>query len=119
MDKKNKKYFKELLQQMKKEKENILNEYEKRINASSDNNSENSAYPFHSADIGTDAAMLEKTTINLNEIMNEIRMIDEALMKISNNTFGVCEMCGEEITLKRLKAIPYAKLCIDCKEKLS
>lgn len=119
MDKKTKTQFKELLTSLKDEKEQILEEYERKINSSDNNNSDSSSYPFHSADIGTDAAMLESDSINLNELINEVRLIDEALAKLSNGDFGVCEMCGEEITKKRLKAIPYAKLCIDCKEKIS
>ena len=41
--------------------------------------------------------------------------IDEALAKIENNEFGLCENCGEEIGIKRLEARPVAELCIDCK----
>jgi DnaK suppressor protein len=43
--------------------------------------------------------------------------IEQALEKIENNTFGLCESCGEEIGLKRLEARPVAELCIDCKSE--
>ena len=43
--------------------------------------------------------------------------IKEALEKIENGTFGVCEECGEEISLKRLRARPMATLCIECKHE--
>jgi DnaK suppressor protein len=43
--------------------------------------------------------------------------IKEALEKIDNGTFGVCEECGEGISLKRLRARPMATLCIDCKHE--
>lgn len=42
--------------------------------------------------------------------------IDKALERIDNNTFGVCEECGEEISVKRLEARPETTLCIRCKE---
>ncbi len=42
--------------------------------------------------------------------------IEKALRKIEDGTFGVCEECGEEITLKRLEARPETTLCIRCKE---
>ena len=45
-------------------------------------------------------------------LLNKIR---EALEKIDNGTFGVCEMCGEEISEARLKARPVTTYCIDCK----
>lgn len=41
--------------------------------------------------------------------------IDEAIARIDDSTYGVCEDCGEEIGLKRLEARPVTTLCIDCK----
>ncbi len=41
--------------------------------------------------------------------------VDQALEKIEDGEYGLCEMCGEEIGLKRLEARPVAELCIDCK----
>jgi DnaK suppressor protein len=43
--------------------------------------------------------------------------IEQALQKIENNEYGLCETCGEEIGLKRLEARPVAELCIDCKSE--
>ena len=43
--------------------------------------------------------------------------IKDVLEKIDNGTFGVCEECGEEISLKRLRARPMATLCIECKHE--
>ena len=43
--------------------------------------------------------------------------IDEALRKLKEGTYGKCEDCGEEISEKRLKVMPFAIYCIDCKEK--
>lgn len=46
-----------------------------------------------------------------------IKKIKKALDRIENGTFGVCEKCGEDISVKRLKARPVTTLCIDCKTK--
>jgi len=46
-----------------------------------------------------------------------IKKIKKALARIDNNTFGMCEKCGEEISIKRLKARPVTTQCIDCKTK--
>lgn len=46
-----------------------------------------------------------------------LKKIDEALDRIVNGTFGICERCGGEIGYKRLKARPVTTLCIDCKTK--
>ena len=41
--------------------------------------------------------------------------IDRALAKIENGTYGTCENCGKPIPHARLKALPYAALCVQCK----
>jgi len=46
-----------------------------------------------------------------------LKKIDDALSRIDNKTFGVCEECGEEIGVNRLKVRPVATLCIACKEE--
>jgi DnaK suppressor protein len=43
--------------------------------------------------------------------------IDKALQKIDAGDFGICEECGEEISIKRLEARPVTTLCIRCKEE--
>lgn len=45
-----------------------------------------------------------------------LEKIQKALQKIEDGSFGVCEECGDEITVKRLEARPEATLCISCKE---
>ncbi len=46
-----------------------------------------------------------------------IKKIKKTLVHIGNGTFGVCEICEEEISLKRLKARPVTTQCIDCKKR--
>jgi DnaK suppressor protein len=46
-----------------------------------------------------------------------LKKIDEAIDRIKNGTFGICESCEEEIGIKRLKARPVTTLCIECKTK--
>jgi DnaK suppressor protein len=46
-----------------------------------------------------------------------IRKIREALKRIDDGEFGICESCEEEISESRLRARPVATLCIDCKEE--
>lgn len=45
-----------------------------------------------------------------------IKKLKQALERIENGTFGICEECEEEISLKRLQARPVTTKCIDCKE---
>lgn len=46
----------------------------------------------------------------------ELALVTSALARIEQGTYGDCEKCGEEIPYARLKAIPYTKYCITCKE---
>lgn len=46
-----------------------------------------------------------------------LRAIEAALERIDNGSYGVCTMCGEDISVPRLKAVPWTSLCIECKEK--
>ena len=48
-----------------------------------------------------------------------LNAIDEALLRIESGTYGVCRDCGEPIAEARLKAIPWTRVCITCKEKQS
>jgi DnaK suppressor protein len=46
-----------------------------------------------------------------------LKQIDIALQKIKEGNYGKCEACKNPISVKRLEAIPFARLCIECKEK--
>ncbi len=46
---------------------------------------------------------------------DKLRLIDEALSKINDGSYGICESCGDEIGEDRLRAMPLAKLCLSCK----
>ena len=46
-----------------------------------------------------------------------LQMVDEALGRIDDRRYGVCAACEEEMNLKRLEAVPWARLCLSCQEK--
>ena len=46
-----------------------------------------------------------------------IKKIKKTIARIDNDTFGICEKCGEDIAIERLKARPVTTQCIDCKTK--
>ena len=47
-----------------------------------------------------------------------IKKIDDALLRIRNGSYGICEMCEEEISVARLKARPVTTFCIRCKTRM-
>jgi len=76
-----------------------------------------SSMPIHMADVGSDVF---EHDLNLNLVENEgveLEDIEEAIEKVKKGAFGLCELCKRAITKERLKAIPYTKLCINCKKK--
>lgn len=48
-----------------------------------------------------------------------LREIDGALDRVKIGTYGICEMCGEEISANRLRALPWARYCLSCEEQRS
>ena len=50
-----------------------------------------------------------------NACPSHVKKIDEALDRIDQSTYGICERCEEEIPYPRLKARPVTTLCINCK----
>jgi RNA polymerase-binding transcription factor len=46
----------------------------------------------------------------------KIKEIDDALDRLADNTYGICESCGLEITEERLDALPFTRLCRDCQQ---
>lgn len=71
-------------------------------------------------DVGDQALMdLERELgISLLEMRNRKRqLIDEALTRLQEGTYGACAECGVEISQKRLAAVPFAKLCVACQSE--
>jgi DnaK suppressor protein len=46
-----------------------------------------------------------------------LKKIEDALARIETNTYGICEICEEDISIKRLEARPVTTMCIRCKEE--
>jgi len=49
-------------------------------------------------------------------LRSNLRDVERALTKMETGTFGICERCGLPISSERLEALPWAELCIDCKQ---
>ena len=76
-----------------------------------------SGYAYHMADVATDTYDRE---FSLGLASNERKLLlelDDALKKIEDGAFGICEDCKSLIAKTRLKAVPYARLCVKCQEK--
>ena len=78
---------------------------------------EATGYSQHQADQGTDDF---DRTISLEVTSKEygiLRQIERALEKMDENTYGICDITGEEIPILRLEAVPYATMTVKAQEK--
>ena len=73
-----------------------------------------SSYDNHPADIGSESFEMEKMMTLNNNQQKLLDDINDAIEKIEKGTYGICETCSSEIDYERLKAIPYARECINC-----
>src|SRR3989338_10803337 len=119
MDKKSLKFFKDLLLKKKEELskgiEHIAKDALKR--SQRDATGDLSGYSLHMADMATDNYDRE---FSLSLATNEQKILDrinDALEKLEDHTFGLCELCAKKISKVRLKAVPYAELCVPCQQK--
>ena len=48
----------------------------------------------------------------------KLRLVEEALAKIDEGTYGVCERCEEAIPVKRLDLLPFTRYCVECQSEL-
>lgn len=70
-------------------------------------------------DTGDEAArsLDRETVLALAQLgSSEIEQIDEALARLDSAAYGRCEICGEKISARRLQVMPFAKLCVKCKQ---
>ncbi len=74
-------------------------------------------YSTHPADDGTLAFDQARDLAVQQNAQATMRLVDDALARLDNGTYGLCIDCGTEIDAARLKAIPYAALCLKCQSK--
>jgi RNA polymerase-binding protein DksA len=76
-----------------------------------------STMPLHPADMATDTQQQDMSIYFMENENVQLQTIEEALERIQEDRFGLCEECEHEIALERLRAIPYAPLCVDCQRR--
>jgi len=105
--------FKQRLEELKRQMTELVRGVSEEVKSADDSK----GYSQHQADEGTDDF---NRTISLEVTSKEygiLRQIDRALEKIEENTYGICDITGEEISIPRLDAIPYATMTVKAQEK--
>lgn len=82
-----------------------------------DSSGDLSGYSFHMADMATDNFDREFTLGLASNEQQILNMVDNALRRIEDGTYGVCETCSKQIPAKRLNVMPHGPLCIKCQEE--
>jgi len=93
--------------------EELAKEAERTVAGMTDSK-ENFPDPTDRAAMESDRNFLLRIRDRERKLISKIR---EALERIDDGTYGICESCGEEISEKRLRARPVTTLCIDCKKR--
>lgn len=110
MKKKDKEFFKKFLSDRLEE---LLNQAGHTVVGMTDPK-ENFPDPTDRASLESDRNFMLRIRDRENKLIKKIK---KALERIEDDTFGICETCGEEIDIKRLKARPVTTQCIECKTK--
>ncbi|MBM4250794.1 MAG: hypothetical protein FJ146_02375 [Deltaproteobacteria bacterium] len=98
----------EVLEAMNTAKQHAL------IDLSQDATGDLSHLRLHPADLGADAADQHTELMITNMEATALSQIDEAIGRLHEGRYGVCEACNQEIALERLKAIPETAFCLSC-----
>ena len=109
--------FRDLLLDHRSQVANAIEHFRREHEGSLEEETDEIPSDNHMADVATDTFDRE-LDFSLEESSEQLlHAIDEALGRIDAGTFGVCQSCGREIDPERLEAIPYARLCIECKRR--
>ena len=73
-----------------------------------------SAYTVHMADMAADTYDRELSMNIASSEQQVLYEIDDALKRLDDGSYGTCQQCNQPIAMSRLKAVPYASLCIEC-----
>lgn len=77
---------------------------------------ERSADPT-STESGSVATVMEAELSIINNTERVAQLVEDALQRIEDGTYGICEDCGKPIPIARLDALPYVTLCVECASK--
>jgi RNA polymerase-binding protein DksA len=110
--------LREMLEQRKQELQTITinSEHALRELLAPDQDEETQVDYNHPADMVVGDNDYDKGIALIRRERAELALVTSALARMDQGSYGICEECGEEIPYARLKAIPFTKYCINCKE---
>jgi DnaK suppressor protein len=116
---KDKKLRKELLQKaaetLQDTKKQLLREIQDRVKEETEGSKDEGRDTY---DLASDERDREINFILNDREREKLLAIDEALQRIKDKTYGICENCEGEIQVGRLKVLPFTRLCVKCQEEI-
>jgi DnaK suppressor protein len=113
LNKKEKEKYQKQLLERKNEIVDVLSEF-----LSETKEVDNTGVAMDMAD-KAESSYTKEFLLNLSDTeRKQLKLIDEALIRINKCNYGICQMCSVKIGKKRLNAVPWAPHCIDCQLKI-
>jgi RNA polymerase-binding protein DksA len=111
-------YFKELLHKKRDEALEDVDRLEKNLSNLTDlDDADYSSLTHHMGDVGSDVEEEELNYQLLERTKKYINAINDALERIENGTYGICQATGKPISKARLDAVPHTRYSMEAKEK--
>ena len=108
-----KKFLAKVREQLADTKAKLLSEIDSELRAEREGNKDEGMDTY---DLASEERDREINFILSDRERVKIKQIDDALERLDDGTYGVCESCGLEIAEERLQAMPFTRLCRDCQQ---
>src|SRR3989454_12504646 len=112
--KQRKEFLKQATEMLQETKKQALKEMQGRVREETEGVKDEGRDPY---DLASDERDREINFILHDREREKLLAIDEALQRIADKTYGICESCEGEIQLGRLKVLPFTRLCVKCQEE--
>lgn len=111
-------HFKQLLQEEREASREEMKSLKDSVGGLTDNQDDkSSSQAHHTGDLGTEEEEKETIYTLMQREQNKVKEIDDALDRIENGSYGICEKTGNPIKKERLEVIPYARRSIEAQEE--
>jgi RNA polymerase-binding transcription factor len=108
-----KKFLKQMQARLSQTRQKLLSEIESELKAEREAGKDEGMDTY---DLASEERDREINFILSDRERVKIKEIDDALARLADNSYGLCESCGLEITAERLTALPFTRLCRDCQQ---
>jgi DnaK suppressor protein len=110
-----KKFLTDLRQNLLEMKNKLVTEIDSELKAEREGNKDEGMDTY---DLASEERDREINFILSDRERVKIKQIDDALLRLEDGSYGVCESCGLEVAEERLEAMPFTRLCRDCQQDM-